>query len=103
MACSLSLVRPGQPRTLAAKRHNTLLSISWYVNANNALTNVDESETAARAPDRDMLQRLLVARSGDEVALQPPSYLAWYKQPQNIQILFQMLPGKSCCRSIVER
>ena len=58
---------------------------------------------AARARDRDMLQRLLVARSRDEVALQPLSYLAWFEQPQNIQMLFQMLPGKSCCRSIVER
>ena len=36
---------------------------------------------AARVPDRDMLQRLLVARSRDEVALQPPSYLAWFEQP----------------------
>ena len=58
---------------------------------------------AARATDRDMLQRLRVVRSRDEVAFQPPSYLAWFEQPQNIQILFQMLPGKSCCRSIVER
>ena len=48
-------------------------------------------------------QRLLVARSRDEVALPPPSYLAWFEQPQNVQILFQMLPGKICCRSIVER
>ncbi len=29
---------------------------------------------AARVPDRDTLQQLLVARSRDEVALQPPSY-----------------------------
>ena len=34
----------------------------------------DLAAVAARVPDRDMLQRLLVARSRDEVALQPPSY-----------------------------
>jgi transposase len=42
------------------------------------------NDLAARlraSPDRDMLQRLLVARSRDEVALQPPSYLAWFEQP----------------------
>jgi hypothetical protein len=36
---------------------------------------------ATRVPDRDMLQRSLVARPRDEVALQPPPYPAWFEQP----------------------
>ena len=101
MACPLSLV-PLASLERWRRGHNPLLSIPLYVNANN-VTNVDESEAAARALGRDMPRRLPVVHSRDEVALQPLSYLAWFEQSQNIQILFQMLPGKSCCRSIVER
>ena len=93
---------PWSASNAGGRGHNPLLSIPLYVNANN-VTNVDESEAAARALGRDMPRRLPVVHSRDEVALQPLSYLAWFEQPQNIQILFQMLPGKSCCRSIVER
>jgi hypothetical protein len=54
--------------------------ISVYVNKYSAPSRShlnDLAAVAARVPDRDMLQRLLVARSRDEVALQPSVIHVW--------------------------